>query len=602
MTGQVEVLEEKLKEEFYYETAEDRGINSERSDRASQIASDGPCNEEESEFMLGVFSSDRYSTLDNERHTSCLTRLKENYKAVSEYFYHRSDVYKKCRESTEESEHISNIANNMISRIEEEKEYVRILKNDKPNLKINLEIQYSIKLKKVYVRKIEYFIQDVLYDVIETREVTADDGTTLLSPSGASIFVNGDSHSYEDFGTPVILEIAPFYCRRRMFKAGMSESNPYFPPEYLNVAHGNEVPFDAIDLKAISYKNGFVGLIGVFNDVLQLNETQYIGPLRFYPERDDSFNDTEFNLEDLPDSKNSWLLLKSDKNLRHKVNQWLSDPEKFKTPYKIKYKKLYDISSLLCKLNAEEFNKIKSETEENNAQIERYNISPDMTLDEKNELEDLFLKSMTEKLGRKKWDNSDYTRPRPEAYLESLVEFSKLSEQEKYGDSFEKAQISGEIEYKEELVFEDMRNNTQISNRDLGLGISQILPILIATNRQKNTTIVIEQPELHLHPAVQCEIADEFIRSYRENNNEFIIETHSEHLLLRVMKRLRHSSEGLLKKGDELYLTPDDVCLLYVDNNGDFTYLNELELDEDGTLLDPWPNGFFEEGLNERFT
>ena len=84
-------------------------------------------------------------------------------------------------------------------------------------------------------------------------------------------------------------------------------------------------------------------------------------------------------------------------------------------------------------------------------------------------------------------------------------------------------------------------------------------------------------------------------------NNRFFIETHSEHLLLRIMKRLRHSSEGILKKGDELYLTPDDICLLYVDNNGEFTYLNELELDDDGSLLDPWPNGFFEEGLNERF-
>ena len=55
-------------------------------------------------------------------------------------------------------------------------------------------------------------------------------------------------------------------------------------------------------------------------------------------------------------------------------------------------------------------------------------------------------------------------------------------------------------------------------------------------------------------------------------------------------------------EGDELYLNPNDVCLLYVDNNGSFTYLNELELNEDGSLLDPWPNGFFEEGLNERFT
>jgi len=151
------------------------------------------------------------------------------------------------------------------------------------------------------------------------------------------------------------------------------------------------------------------------------------------------------------------------------------------------------------------------------------------------------------------------------------------------------------------LRFIDTRNNTKVTPREMGLGISQFLPILIATQTLKNFKIFIEQPELHLHPAVQCEIADEIIRSMKTQNNEFFIESHSEHLLLRIMKRMRQTSEGIIEKNDELALTPDDICLLYVDNNGKTTYLNELELSADGSLLDPWPNGFFEEGFKERF-
>jgi hypothetical protein len=155
--------------------------------------------------------------------------------------------------------------------------------------------------------------------------------------------------------------------------------------------------------------------------------------------------------------------------------------------------------------------------------------------------------------------------------------------------------------FKNELVFIDKRTDTEVTPRDMGLGISQVLPILISTLTFENHKIFIEQPELHLHPAVQCEIADEFIKSKNTQNNEFIIESHSEHLLLRMMKRMRQTAEGTITKDDELALTPEDVCLLYVDHNGEMTYLNELELDEDGSLLDPWPHGFFEEGYNERF-
>ncbi len=164
-----------------------------------------------------------------------------------------------------------------------------------------------------------------------------------------------------------------------------------------------------------------------------------------------------------------------------------------------------------------------------------------------------------------------------------------------------KKRIEEEASFIEELVFIDSRSGTPVHNREMGLGITQLLPIIGNCISLNKHIIAIEQPELHLHPKLQAEIADEFIRSYKENNNELIIETHSEHLLLRIMKRMRHTAEDRPNRDKSLDLTPDDVCLLYVDNDDGNTFINELELDNDGTLLDPWPNGFFEEGHRERF-
>lgn len=609
LTGQTEVLENKLKDCFCYETENDEKVFR----RARDIYEDGPCTTEETDFMVGNLSEPPCSGFYKDRYEGCLTTLSENYKAIEEYFYGKlgvteEDFYGRLEgnrvNSESDSEYINGIAKNIISRIKEEWEYVKELKKDKPNLKINIEIKYSTKLKRVYIQKIEYLIDGKLYDVIECK-VIEHKSDTFFFRSGASLDLSNCDFSYEErieFGHPEILDRAPYYCKRRIFPgSNMTDIQPYTPPKYLNFDHTHRMAGDIIDLKQLSFNEGFIGLIGVFNDVMQSEETQYIGPLRFYPERESSLNKSVLSRGEKPDSRNSWYLLKENERLRHEVNAWLSDSKKFKTPYKVKYKKFYDINSLFLKLSTEEFNNIKQKTEDKITQIEKYNISADMSLDTIDTKDIIELgQSIAKNQGREVDEYSDYRDA--QKYLEMLVEFSKLSEQEKFGDSFERTEISGELEYKEELVFEDMRNNTQISNRDLGLGVSQILPILIATNRQKNTTIVVEQPELHLHPVVQCDMADEFIRSMNVQNNRFFIETHSEHLLLRIMKRLRHSSEAKLKKGDELYLTPDDVCLLYVDNNGEFTYLNELELDDDGALLDPWPNGFFEEGLNEMFT
>ena len=80
-----------------------------------------------------------------------------------------------------------------------------------------------------------------------------------------------------------------------------------------------------------------------------------------------------------------------------------------------------------------------------------------------------------------------------------------------------------------------------------------------------------------------------------------MIETHSEHLLLRLLKRIRQTASNRLPPGEcEAYV--DDVAVLFVSKDDDGTLdINELRIDENGRMLDEWPRGFFEEAYNETF-
>ena len=77
----------------------------------------------------------------------------------------------------------------------------------------------------------------------------------------------------------------------------------------------------------------------------------------------------------------------------------------------------------------------------------------------------------------------------------------------------------------------------EVSLADVGYGIGQVLPIVLTSMLRTNTIIAIEQPELHLHPKMQANLADLFIKSSKENGNMFILETHSEHIVLRLKRR-----------------------------------------------------------------
>lgn len=156
--------------------------------------------------------------------------------------------------------------------------------------------------------------------------------------------------------------------------------------------------------------------------------------------------------------------------------------------------------------------------------------------------------------------------------------------------------------YVVELFLRDGRQRKHLFE-DVGSGIGYVLPVLCAAFESNaiSETCFIQQPELHLHPALQAAMGDVFIEaSAVENsiytpNKQLLIETHSEHLLLRILKRIRqtHLQAAI---APELKINADDVCVLYFDPSPDgTTTVKRLRITEDGEFMDRWPRGFFGE-------
>ncbi|MNG81813.1 hypothetical protein D3C79_404750 [compost metagenome] len=154
-------------------------------------------------------------------------------------------------------------------------------------------------------------------------------------------------------------------------------------------------------------------------------------------------------------------------------------------------------------------------------------------------------------------------------------------------DSFTvKPVAEGRKEY--EVVVKTHATASEVKITDVGFGVSQVLPALVqAFYCQPNSTIWMEQPEIHLHPQVQAELADVFISATqaRENgkdrNIQLIVESHSEHFLNRLQRRV---AEGLVK--------PEDVAVYFCHRAGEATELEPLRLNLFGEI-ENWPDNFF---------
>ncbi|NJK31152.1 MAG: DUF3696 domain-containing protein [Deltaproteobacteria bacterium] len=135
--------------------------------------------------------------------------------------------------------------------------------------------------------------------------------------------------------------------------------------------------------------------------------------------------------------------------------------------------------------------------------------------------------------------------------------------------------------------------NTKVNLVDAGVGLSQALPLVIQryvdTVRNAGGGVeVVEQPELHLHPAAHTGLADLYIDAVRRRPRpRFIIETHSENFLLRVRRRI---AEGVLD--------PREVALYWVSDELGSSHLRPIPIDETGAVQ-TWPKGVFSEDYEE---
>ena len=154
---------------------------------------------------------------------------------------------------------------------------------------------------------------------------------------------------------------------------------------------------------------------------------------------------------------------------------------------------------------------------------------------------------------------------------------------------------------KNSLVFLNVQDSSGriLGFQEVGSGISYILPIL--TSLWASTLSFVEQPELHLHPAAQCELGDVFVAA--KNLGSFsIVESHSEHLLLRILRRIRETTAGNLKD-KSTKLSCDELRIYYFNPlPGEGTSVFEIRVDRFGELLNRWPGGFFAERDQELFS
>jgi predicted ATPase len=125
--------------------------------------------------------------------------------------------------------------------------------------------------------------------------------------------------------------------------------------------------------------------------------------------------------------------------------------------------------------------------------------------------------------------------------------------------------------------------STPVKITDVGFGISQIMPVIaLCYYVPKGSTIIFEQPEIHLHPSAQAGLADVFIDAVRVRGVQIIVESHSEHLLRRLQRRI---AEGKTLKND-------DVSLYFCRFDGKESQLDPLDVDPYGNIRN-WPEGFF---------
>ncbi len=145
-----------------------------------------------------------------------------------------------------------------------------------------------------------------------------------------------------------------------------------------------------------------------------------------------------------------------------------------------------------------------------------------------------------------------------------------------------------------EALIRQQAGATRVNLADVGFGVSQVLPVIVALlSAQPGSLVILEHPEIHLHPRIQSELADLLIDVASAGEIQILVESHSEHLLARIQRRIAEGN----RNGSGL--TPEDVRLYFCELKEGKSELKTLEMQPSGIIAN-WPEDFFGDILEER--
>jgi len=332
------------------------------------------------------------------------------------------------------------------------------------------------------------------------------------------------------------------------------------PPQLAPVGRANRAE-ELASIARLFVPRALADVIASINGALQsqLERLTYLGPLRSFPARHLAFaEDDEPNW--FAGGGYAWNVVRTNDEVRSAVNRWLG-ADALQTKYQLRIRSLVPMDSFEQPLEEAiegiPIDEVAEGFEGGTDSSGRY-IDPEMP---------------------------QYGIKDPAAEAGRVLKYLHEKISEKY----------------DELVLMDLRTNTSVTHRDVGIGVSQVLPVLVHAFADRNRVVAIEQPEIHLHPALQAELGDVFIDSaLGERRNTFVIETHSEHIILRILRRVRETTEAKAK-GQPVGspVRPEDVTVIFVEPTAKGSIARHLPVTPDGDFSVPWPGGFFAERFQD---
>ena len=159
---------------------------------------------------------------------------------------------------------------------------------------------------------------------------------------------------------------------------------------------------------------------------------------------------------------------------------------------------------------------------------------------------------------------------------------SKWLQKLELAHSFSLAPIGDLDDNNYEIRIQKTPNSAEVTLSDLGHGAGDLFPLLVhCCYVPEGSTLILEQPGIHLHPKAQADLADLLIEVITERNLQILIESHSEHLLTRLQLRIA-----------EQQIAASDTALYFCENEDGVSNIKSLDIDDLGNITN-WPPNFF---------